>query len=57
MNIDIWLVSKPYRLFKKEVLILKQNVLKKKKVVTGKTRFLVIGPFCTTHSICHNIGF
>ena len=27
------------------------------KVVTCETLFLVIGPFCTHHSICLNIGF
>ena len=30
---------------------------KKKKIDTGKTVFFVIGPFCTPHSICLNIGF
>ena len=34
----------------------KQN-FQKNKVVTGKTPFFVIGPFCTHHSICLNIGF
>ena len=29
----------------------------KKWVVTGKTVFFVIGPFCTHHSICLNIDF
>ena len=36
---------------------MKQNYQKKNKVVTGKTPFFVIGPFCTPHSICLNIGF
>ena len=40
----------------KEVLKLKQN-LQKNKIVTGKTPFFVIGPFCAHHSICLNIGF
>ena len=35
---------------------LKQN-FQKRKVVTGKTQFFVIGQFCTCHSICLNIGF
>ena len=35
---------------------LKQN-FRKREVVTGKTPFFVIGPFCTPHSICLNIGF
>ena len=29
----------------------------KKKVVTSKSPFFVIGPFLTPHSICLNIGF
>ena len=40
----------------KEVLKLKEN-FKKNKVVNGETRFFVIGPFCTHHSICLNTGF
>ena len=39
-----------------EVLKLKQNV-QKSKVVTGKTPFFVISPFCPHHSICLNISF
>ena len=39
-----------------EVTKLKQNFWKR-KVVTGKTPFFVIGQFCTPHSICLNIGF
>ena len=39
-----------------EVPKLKQN-FRKRKVVTGKTLFVVIGQFCTPHSICLNIGF
>ena len=34
-----------------EILKLKQN-FQKNKVVTGKTPFFAIGPFCTHHSIC-----
>ena len=33
------------------------KISKKNKVVTGKTPFFLIGPFCTHHSICLNIGF
>ena len=40
----------------KEVLKLKQ-IFEKDEVVTGTTPFFVIGPFCTNHSICLNIGF
>ena len=39
-----------------EVLKLKQN-FRKNKVVTGKTPFFVICPFCTILSVCLNIGF
>ena len=31
--------------------------IRKSKVVPGKTSFFVIGPFCTHHSICLDIGF
>ena len=51
MNMDIWVVGIFIGIFK-----LKQN-LQKNKVVTGKTPFFVIGPFCTHRSICLNIGF
>ena len=40
----------------KEVLKLKQ-IFQKDKVFTGKTPLFVIGPFCSSHSICLNIGF
>ena len=33
------------------------KVWKKNKVVSGKTQFFVIGPFCTHNFICLNIGF
>ena len=36
-----------------EVLKLKQN-FQWNKVVTGKTAFFLIGPFCTNYSICLN---
>ena len=52
---DIWVVGISNQLLK-VVLKLKQN-FQKNKVVTGKTPFLVIGLFCTHHSICLNIGF
>ena len=39
-----------------EVLKLTQN-FQENKVVTGKTPFFVIGPFCSHHSICLNIDF
>ena len=37
--------------FLQEFLKLKQNFLKN-KVVTGKTPFFVVGPFCTHYTIC-----
>ena len=40
----------------KDVLKLKQN-FQKRKVVTSKTKFFGIGPFCARHSICLNIAF
>ena len=49
-----WLVHQINSL--QEVLKLKQN-FQKNKPVTGKTPFFLIGPFCTHHSICLNIGF
>ena len=39
-----------------EVLKLKQY-FPQKKVVSGKAPFFVIGPICTPHSLCLNIGF
>ena len=39
-----------------EVLKLKQN-FQKNKEVSGKTPFSLIGPFCSHHFICLNIGF
>ena len=50
----IWLVHQINTF--EEILKLKQN-FQKNKVVTGKTPFFEIGPFCTHHSICLNIGF
>ena len=38
-----------------ETLKLKQN-FQKNKVVAGKTPFFMMGPFCTHHSICLNVG-
>ena len=34
-----------------------ETKFQKNKVVTGKTPFFVIGPFCTHYSICLKIGF
>ena len=49
-----WYIKSTYSL--QEVLKLKQ-IFQKNKAVTGKTPFFVMGPFCTHHSICLNIGF
>ena len=49
-----WLVDQINSLC--EGLKLKQN-FQKTKIVTGKCPFYVIGPSCTPHSICLNIGF
>ena len=49
-----WLLHQMNSIY--EVPKLKQN-FRKKKVVTDKTPFFVIGQFCTPHSICFNIGF
>ena len=47
-----WLVHQIDSIY--EVPKLKQNFWKK-KVVTGKTPFFVIGQFCTLHFICLNM--
>ena len=31
-------------------------MFKKKKVVSDETPFFVTGPFCTSHSVCPDIG-
>ena len=54
-NMGTWIVGTSNQLFKR-VLKLKQN-FQKSKVVAAKTPFFGIGPFCTHHSICLNIGF
>ena len=46
MKMDIWVVGSS-----------NQQNFQKYKVVTVETPFIVIGPFCTPHSICLNIGF
>ena len=54
-NVDMWMVLLQINSLY-EVLKLKQN-FRKNGVVTSKTLFFVIGPFCTSQSICFNIGF
>ena len=51
----IWEIGTLNQLFR-EFLILKLN-FQKNEIVTGKTPFFVIGPFCTFYSICLNIAF
>ena len=55
MNMAIWVIGTSKNSLQ-EVLKLKQN-FQKNKAVTEKTLFFVIGPFCTHHTICLNIGF
>ena len=52
---DIWVVGTSNELFLRGPKT-GANFLKN-KVVTGKTPLFVIGPFCSRHSICFNIGF
>ena len=54
-NMNIWVVGHQINSLY-EVLKLKQS-FRKNKVVTGKTPFCAVGPFCTPHPICLNIGF
>ena len=49
-----WLVHQINSLY--EALKLKQN-FRKNKVITSKALFFVIGPSCTPHSVCLNVGF
>ena len=55
-NMGIWVVDTTNQPFLLEDLKLKLN-FQKNKVVTGKTPFFVIGPFCSHHFIYLNIGF
>ena len=49
---DIWLIKS---LFIRGSYT--QNKFQKNKVASGKTLFFLIGPFCTSHSICLKLGF
>ena len=53
MNMGIWVIGILNQPFIKGFQTEKK--IKKNKVVTGKTPFFEIVPFCTHHSICHNI--
>ena len=56
MNMVIWVVGESNQLFISGSLA-ETKFLTKKNLFTGKTPFLLIGPFCTHHRICLNIGF
>ena len=56
VNIYIWLIGTLTQLLISGSYT-KLNYQKKNKEVNGKTLFLVIGLFCSPHSICLNIGF
>ena len=49
-----WVVGTTNHLFR---FLNRHKIFKKNKVVTGKTLFFVIGPFCSHHFTCLNIGF
>ena len=51
----VWAVGKLNQLFIRGSFT--ETKLSKKKTVTGKTPYPVIGPFCSYHSVCLNIGF
>ena len=48
INMDSWAVGTCNQLLRRGSY---------KEVLTGKTPFFVIGPFCTSHPICLKIGF
>ena len=52
---DIWVAGTSNKLFLRGSRTGKK--FPKNKVVTGKTLFFVIGPFCSCDSICLKIGF
>ena len=54
MNVDVLVVGTSNQLFTTSAYT---ETTFWNKVVIGKTPFFVIGPFCTYHSICLNIGF
>ena len=54
-NMGIWVVGISNQLFLRGSYT--KTKFSKNKVVTGKTLFFVIGPFCTHISIYLNIGF
>ena len=55
MDMYIWEIGMLNQLFIRDSY--SQFKFPKNEVISGKSPFLVIGPFCTPHSICQNIGF
>ena len=55
MNMEIWVVFTSNELFIKGSY--SQIKFSNKRVVSAKAVFCMIGPFCTSHSVCLNIGF
>ena len=55
-NIDIWVNDISNQLIIRSFYT-DTKILKNDKVVTGKTPFFVVGPFCTHRSISLNTGF
>ena len=59
MNMDTWVIGTINQLCIRgsytQIKFSKKK--KKKKIVSGKTPFFVIGSFCMPDSICLNIGF
>ena len=58
MNMGIWLIGALNQLFVRGAQIRFSKKKKKKhKAISGKNPFFLIGPCCTSHVICPNIGF
>ena len=53
-NMDIWVVGTTNQLLRGSLI---ETKFEKNKVVSGKTPFFLIVPFCTHHSICLNFFF
>ena len=59
MNMGIWPICALNQLFVRgtQIRFSKKRKKKKDKAVSGKNPFFLIGPCCTSHVICPNIGF
>ena len=54
----IWLIGALNQLFVRGAQIrFSKKKNKKHKAISGKNPFFLIGPCCTSHVICPNIGF